>query len=322
MVIALGACAHNVPQDSATGKDGNIKGAVPIALENNSGQSVGIVTYPGGDRVDWRSIELPAGKHGKLDLKMTYTTPRPGLHVAFDVFDQWHAPLAKAAYQRTAHSRATTIDNAKGTYLVRVYAPKRGDAGKYKLVADFKEEIDPGPFPWDKVPIPDPPRLAEVPGEEKQCDPFDTKVEACKRRCDITAPANWPGCSIECPDPADAKFVKCQHTMPCPVVSNPLIDACNVAKVVVPPPPHAPVIGRVLTKSVVDGGDVIVTIGAGTAQGVEKSWTSANVLRGNTTTFLSGGTATIVKIDKNSTVLRVHLTLDVLSANDQIRLAP
>jgi hypothetical protein len=81
------------------------------------------------------------------------------------------------------------------------------------------------------------------------------------------------------------------------------------------------VIGRVLTKSV-DGGDLLVSIGVGSAQGVDKSWTSATVLRAGTTSPLSGGNATIVLINKNTTVVRVHLTLDVLTANDQIRLAP
>ncbi len=322
-MLALGACAHNVPQDKATGKDGNIKGAVPIALENNQGESVGIVTYPGGDRVDWRKIELPAGKHGKLDLTMTYTTPRPGLKVAFDVFDQWRTPLAKAAYQHEGHSRSASIDHAKGTYLVRVYAPKRGDAGKYRLVADFTEDPPPPPPGFPNLVIPDPPRLAEVPPVENACDPFDTKNPTCARHCDITAPANWGGCSIECPDPADAKFEKCKHTMACnSALPDARIDACNAPKPPPPPPPpHAPVTGRVIKVSMDGNGDLLVWIGVGSAQGVDKAW-AGKVLRSGTEQPLSGGNATIIQVNKTTTELRVHLTADVMSANDQIRVAP
>src|SRR5688572_20950837 len=75
-VFAMG-CANNVPQDRMTGPDGKQKGALPIVLENGEGKSTGIVTYPGGDRVDWKIIEIPEGKRGRLDLSMKWSTPRP-----------------------------------------------------------------------------------------------------------------------------------------------------------------------------------------------------------------------------------------------------
>ncbi|HEX7842305.1 MAG TPA: hypothetical protein VF469_32760, partial [Kofleriaceae bacterium] len=83
------SCAHNVAQDAATGADGKEKGAKPITLENGEGKAGGIVTYPGGDRVDWKLIELPDKQHGKLDIQLAWTPPRPGLQLAFDVFDEW-----------------------------------------------------------------------------------------------------------------------------------------------------------------------------------------------------------------------------------------
>lgn len=320
MVVALGACAHNVPQDLATGKDGKITGAQPIALENNEGHAIGIVTYPGGDRVDWRSIELPAGKRGKLALKMTYTTPRPGLAVAFDVFDEYRAPLVKAAYQKHGHTREAQVDNAKGTYFVRVYAPRRGDAGKYKLVADFTEDVPPPPMPT--IAIPDPPRLPEVPQE---CEAFDLKNESCKPRCDASAPASWPGCAKECPDPMDpanAKFPACQKEMKCGATPDPRIADCN--KPVAPPPPPPPpkpVTGRVI-KAEIDGADLIVWVTVGSANGIDKAWTTGVVLRAGTQTPLAGGTATVIQVNKTTTKLRVHLTKDVMSANDEIRIGP
>ena len=105
-LLWVAACANNVPQDRATGPDGKAKGAVPIALEEGEGRVRGIVTYPGGDRVDWKLIELPDGKRGKLDLQMSWTTPRPGLSVAFDVFDQWNVPVVEASSnKRSRESR-------------------------------------------------------------------------------------------------------------------------------------------------------------------------------------------------------------------------
>src|SRR6185503_18513672 len=96
---ALGAalsCAHNVGQEAASGNDGKQKGAKTITLENGEGKSSGIVTYPGGDRVDWKLIELPAKQRGKLSLKLAWTPPRPGLQLAFDVFDEWNQPIVQS----------------------------------------------------------------------------------------------------------------------------------------------------------------------------------------------------------------------------------
>lgn len=96
-VIAVCACANNVPQDRSTGPDGTIKGAKEIALEEGTGKQQGIVTYPGGDRIDWKKITLPEKATGKLELTMSYTTPRPDLKATFDVFDQWKHPLKETA---------------------------------------------------------------------------------------------------------------------------------------------------------------------------------------------------------------------------------
>ena len=73
------ACAHNVRQDKATSDDGKIKGAKPIELEKGAAEVRDIVTYPGGDRVDWKKIELPEKQRGSLDILLSWVTPRPGL---------------------------------------------------------------------------------------------------------------------------------------------------------------------------------------------------------------------------------------------------
>ena len=192
-LLAL-SCAHNVPQDAATGNDGKIKGAKAITFENGEGKSSGIVTYPGGDRVDWKLIEIPDKVRGVLELKLQWTPPRPGLQLAFDVFDAWNTPIVQSKKTVKKHSRSrvrtATIDGARGKYFVRVYAVGRGDAGKYKLTVDFKEQNGPIAFDLSKVEIPDPPKLAAVPEAEIPCDEFqfDQKNPACKLVCHRPAP--------------------------------------------------------------------------------------------------------------------------------------
>src|SRR4051812_11609763 len=225
-LLLVMACAHTVPQDAATGRDGREKGAVPIKLDNGEGIARGIVTYPGGDRVDWRSIELPAGKAGTLDLEMTFSTPRPGLKVAFDVFDQYNQPIGtqRAVAKR---SRSAKIDHAKGLYRVRVFAPRRGDAGAYKLVATFNEDPPPPPPPLAvAISVMDPPKLPQVPPPVEECVRLDPHNPDCDDKCPDDAPASWRGCAKTCKTP-DANNPICQRTMACTVgQADRRIDAC------------------------------------------------------------------------------------------------
>src|SRR5262249_36225736 len=149
------ACAHDVEQDRATGVDGKIEGAKPIKFDNGEGVAKGIVTYPGGDRVDWKSVEVPAGKHGTLDFQLTWQAPRPGLQLAFDVFDQSNTPIVvtKSSVRKRGHQRTATIADAAGTYFVRVYAPRRTDAGTYKLTASFHETGGPIVVKPEDIPV-------------------------------------------------------------------------------------------------------------------------------------------------------------------------
>src|SRR6185436_14047115 len=124
---ALGAalsCAHNVGQEANSGNDGKQKGAKTIVLENGEGKSSGIVTYPGGDRSDWKLIELPDKQRGTLEIKLAWTPPRPGLQLAFDVFDEYNQPIASSAKtskkRAKGRTRSATVEGAKGKYFVRV----------------------------------------------------------------------------------------------------------------------------------------------------------------------------------------------------------
>jgi hypothetical protein len=339
LVLLALSCAHNVPQDSATGSDGKEKGAKPVTLENGEGRASGIVTYPGGDRADWKLIELPDKKKGTLDLKLSWTPPRPGLQLAFDVFDEWNQPLvqSKKTSKKRSQSRirTATLDDAKGKYFVRIYAVGRGDAGKYRLTVDFKEApvgpiVDPS-----KLDIPDPPKLAAVPDPIQQCDEFafDPKIPDCKNVCPKTgAPPGWPACANICPTPPDVNVKACWDSMDCPSPPDRRVRKCTKDKfppcrdLSNPDPANPrceekrpPVLGRIIQNNV-SGSDVIITIGAGTNSGVQKNW-GANVLRGDSDQPLAGGEVTVIRVDKAVTVGKVHLTTDQIAANPRVRLS-
>jgi hypothetical protein len=322
-------CAHSVPQDAATGRDGKIKGAVPIKLDNNEGIVHGIVTYPGGDRVDWRSIEVPAS--GRLDLVMTYTTPRPGLRVAFDVFDQFNTPITiqRAVAKR---SRQATIDHAKGTYFVRVYAPRRGDAGTYKLAAAFTPDIVEISKPAE---VPEPPKLPAVPATVEECLAFDAHNPSCATACPDDAPTNWKGCPKELCRTQDVTNPACQKVMACVVgQADRRIAACmaNPTKYFRPcdqaaPDPANPrcdVLDPVATRIIhieESAGEVTITIAAGSNQHVAKGW-KVTILAGSSDTPLVGGTATITHVERTQATARIHLRRELVEANQNLRLTP
>jgi hypothetical protein len=334
------SCAHNVPQDSSSGEDGKQKGAKTVTLENGEAKTSGIVTYPGGDRVDWKLIELPDKQRGTLDIKLMWTPPRPGLQLAFDVFDEWNQPIVQS--QRTSKKRSkgrtreATVEGAKGKYFVRIYAVGRGDAGKYRLSVDFKEKTSGPAFDPLKLEIPDPPKLAAVPEPEVPCDEekFDPKNPACKNICPATgAPPGWPPCKDKCPTPPDVNIAACLATMDCPNPPDRRVRKCVPAKFPKCPDPKnpdqanpncdnikvPPVVNRIIAKTI-QGSEVIITVGAGSNAGVAPNW-SGTVLRGESEQPLTGGDIKLVRVDKAVTVGKVRLTPDQLLNNPRVRLS-
>lgn len=343
VAFCAAACAHNVAQDAKTSEDGKVKGAKPMVLENGEARSSGIVTYPGGDRVDWKQVELPDKKKGNLEIKLAWTPPRPGLQLAFDVFDEWNNQVGgskKLSKKRSkGRVRTETIANARGKYFIRVYAVGRGDAGKYRLTVSFNEAVPGLAFDPLKLEIADPPKLAAVPDVEQGCDEFtfDPKIPACKMVCPASgAPPGWPACKGKCPTPPSADEPACWATMPCPRGAPDLkIKACKPKDW--PPCPDknnpdesnpnclvkaAPVVGRIVQKQV-QGNELIITIGVGSSQGVKPTW-SGVVVRGPTVgdAPVSGGTATIVRVETNVTVARIKLTADQIAATPYVKLSP
>jgi hypothetical protein len=339
-ILVIASCAHNVSQDKATGPDGKVKGAKPLTLENGEAKANGIVTYPGGDRVDWKLLELPEKQRGSLDIKLQWTPPRPGLQLAFDVFDEWNTPIvqSKKTGKKKSLSRVRTavVDDAKGKYFIRVYAVGRGDAGKYKLTVEFKETTGGMALDLTKIEIPEPPKLAAVPEPEAVCDEFsfDMKNPACRTVCGAGAPKNWPGCAGKCPDPPDPSNEACWDKV-CPSPPTLRSKACmkNVAANFPPcdkanPNPENPkcnqkadpITARVI-KNEVQGSDVVITVAAGSDQGVAQGW-NGQVLRGDSDSGLDGGSFKVIRVGKREAVGKVKLTIDQVAANPRVKLSP
>ncbi len=335
--VVLCACAHNVRQDKATSDDGRIKGAKPIVLENGAAIETGIVTYPGGDRVDWKKVELPEKHRGELDIKLTWSTPRPGLKLSFDVFDAWNAQVATAKKQGRL-TREAMIKDAKGTYFIRVYAVGRGDAGKYKLNVEFDgREIGKGPPP---IEVNDPPKLADLPdiSQQAKCDlvKFDYSLPDCQDKCPlINPPATWAGCLKTCTvNPPNANIPACAATMPCPLGGDIRVASCKPIHFVPCPDPKNPDLTnlncvnfkyppetlRIVGKSVI-GGEVEVSIPIGLKSNIDKTW-SGTVLAGKTDKALAGGRITILRIDGGNLVGRVRLTAEQVQANTAVVFVP
>jgi hypothetical protein len=334
------SCAHNVGQDEHTGEDGRPKGAKELTLDNGEAKAKGIVTYPGGDRVDWKFIQLPDGQKGTLDIKLQWTPPRPGLQLAFDVFNEYGVQLGqskRAGKRSKSRVRTTSVVNAKGKLFLRVYAVSRGDAGAYKLTVDYTQNVGAINLDLTKVDVPDPPKLAAVPEAEVPCDEFtfDIKNPACRSICPTAnAPPGWPACKGKCPDPPDVNNSACWATMPCPNPPDRRVRACPKAKwpkcldINNPDPNNPncddatapPVTARVI-KNEVQGADTVITVAAGTDQGVGTTWTG-HVLRGDSETPLDGGDVHIFRCGKRECAGRVHLTTDTISNNPRVKLTP
>jgi hypothetical protein len=334
--LAVGVgCVKNVNPDAKSGADAKWKGAKPIVLQMDEGEANGIVTYPGGDRVDWKLVELPDGKRGDLDLVLSWRPPRPGLDLAFDVYDEWGTKLggvkpkkastAKKAKKRKRSSKKTTISDARGKIYIQIYASTRGDAGKYKLRVAFQEQVvgktptfDPG-----SADIPEPPRLAAVP---PPCDPsnIDKKNPECAGvhpPCDPAKPDRsnpncsgiHPPCDPNALDPTNPECLKfypdCDETAPDP--KNPKCRGVKRVRVAQK--------GMVTDIQVATGG-VVIQINRGTDHGVDKDWTG-EIVDGSGRPIQNGGFQ-IYKVQKTRAFAKVKLGRDVVNKNLNVNIYP
>ncbi|HPH67976.1 MAG TPA: hypothetical protein PLF40_19595 [Kofleriaceae bacterium] len=337
--LAVAACAHNVSQDLATGGDGKIKGAKELKLDNGEGRSSGIVTYPGGDRVDWKVVELPEGQRGNLELKLTWAPPRPGLQLGFEVYDAYNYKVASAKGKSGSNSRTRRgkVENAKGKYFIRVFAVNRGDAGKYKLAVTFAEGNEAVAFDLTKVSIPEPPRLPAIPAAVEACsdDNFDPKKQNCKGFCpSFGAPPGWPPCAGKCPTPPSVDVPSCRDTMPCPEPPDRRVKACKKSDFppcdeakIDPKNPNCdgfkrkPIKGNII-KATVDGNSVEIVFNPCSDRGIDIGW-SGKVLRGTSgDAALAGGDFVVSSAGKRECRAKVKLNQDAVLSNHRVELYP
>jgi hypothetical protein len=90
-------------------------------------------------------------------------------------------------------------------------------------------------------------------------------------------------------------------------------------------PKPEPVVGRVVGLDVYADDDgkkwSVVTVLAGSDQGVKKGW-SARFREGTTTKPLAGGEAILIRIDKRSMVLRTDLLPEQVRTNKYVEVTP
>lgn len=117
--------------------------------------------------------------------------------------------------------------------------------------------------------------------------------------------------------------------MPCPTPPDRRVRACKPEQFTCtttdPNGPNdcldtsiEPVTARIL--EVRPATPLVVTIGAGSDQGVTKAW-KGTLLRDDTDEPLSEGAVVIVRVDKRVLIAKVHVSNDVLAANPRVRLS-
>ena len=86
-----------------------------------------------------------------------------------------------------------------------------------------------------------------------------------------------------------------------------------------------PIVGRVVGLETYAGDDgktySVVTVLAGTDQGVQKGWT-ARFREGTTTKHLAGGDAMLIRVDKRSVILKTTLLPEQVRANKLVEITP
>jgi hypothetical protein len=308
-LVLVAGCARNVKPDGHTGDDGVYKGAHAITLTAptagssvSTGEAEGVVSYPGGDRVDWKLIEIPADHNGRLELELSWRSPRPGLDLAFKVYSQWGEVIAEAEPKKhpstkKKHPRKTAAaKNVKGKVYVLVYASRRVDAGEYELTATFHDETR--IIVQTEVPIPQPPRLAIV-------TPPATVV-----------PPPPPPPPQACPDPKkpDAAIADCvQYFEDCDVYQ---VDNANPKCDGVKQLPFPPVQVELSIEKAVSGGKVEITIPLGSDDGIEAGQLAALV--DGSGNEIEGGGFTIVTVNKRTAMGRVKLPEKVVRDNRSV----
>lgn len=175
LVAACGGAQKPVLPDANSGTDSSWKtpGKLEIDSDSKSGTAADTVSYPGGDRTDWRRLKIAA--ESDVTFTLNVTPSRPGLDVQLKVLDESYNVLGTGVGEKSGRKKVVVKKAEPGKYYVVVYAPNVGDAGAYKLKVKVKPTpvVDAGGTPvatgGPDVPLPD--KLAAIPPGNSKSGP-------------------------------------------------------------------------------------------------------------------------------------------------------
>jgi hypothetical protein len=120
---------------------------------------------------------------------------------------------------------------------------------------------------------------------------------------------------MPCPNPPDKKFKKCtpKNWPPCdPTKMDMTNPNCESYR-----PPD--VIAEVTDAQPAGGGQLTITIGAGSKSGIDRGWTGV-VLDANSKPIAKGGGFTIISVTSVASIAKVKLEIDAVQ-NAKVRLS-
>ena len=289
--LALGAsagCVKNVSYKAKSGKDYRYKGAKTIKLDGGEARVNDIVTYPGSDREDWKVFEIPEGLQGDMRIKVRWRPARPGMGVGVNVYDQYFERLERLKRMRN-RSKTLKVRNLKpGKYYIHVYAPKRIDAGKYRLSLSFRERKP------AKVPT-----LEELAGQIDDPPILPAVIEPV----------------VKTPEEIAAEEAEKQRLADEKTASDQLQADENAKQAEL----NKPVMARVRRTQSSGSGGVIITINVGRNKGVERDWVGT-LLNGRSSDPLPDGDFKIIRVTARESIAKVRLAVDQVKSNPRVRL--
>jgi hypothetical protein len=321
----LAGCVSNIKQDAHSGPDGRAKGASIIKLDDDGeGSSKGIVTYPGGDRVDWKVFEIQ--KPGDVEIALKWVSPRPNLDLSMNILDDtFHVVKRLAPADGSKQRKSAELPKLQpGKYYVQVYASTRGDAGEYEVDVKWTEARATVAPIVNAEPIPNPPRLPAVPGVVAAKDGGGggngipegqpgSKSNPCQTG--QACPPNAFFINMLCPEAGGMP----QGT-PCP--PKPVINpACPEAGPLLPetPCPQKARAAKIIERQI-SGSETVVTLDKGSQQGIGKGWTGIVYVGKTGTKLLKGSEFTIFKVTEDESYGKIRLPIDTLGENFRVEL--
>jgi hypothetical protein len=327
VAVSGAGCQTMVKAGAKTGKDGRAKGAKKIKMEEGEGVARDIVTYPGGDRTDWKVFELK--QPGDVEIALKWKPARPGQDLAMNVFDENFKVKArvKPAKERSKSNKprkdAEIANLDPGKYYIQIYASTRDAAGDYTVNVSWRPPrgvvVDPNVV---KADIPNPPKLPALPTPSAEAQ-AKADCAADPKKCPACAPGQQPGTPPTCqvlpmcaPGQLPGSPPTCAEPPTCPPGVQPGTGGCVAAPVVLKPVP-----ARIIQKNI-SGNDIIIILDKGTNQGIAKGQTGF-VLIGRTVKPVNGGNFTITSVSEDEAQAKIRkLTIDELGENENVLINP